>query len=211
MTITTESSNRGRKTYSMEEEKSFFETLRFFLHGLINLESLHLSLAKLPLKGRMRASLACRDGLGSGRIWPKLQKLSLGHFNFSEAHLRDLLLSHSETLTNLRLGCIDFPVWGRDNLGPEVCMPATLIAIWTDFLDALRTGLSLEHVELWGYLGCSWYGPHPGPDGGPDSDIGAWWEPSKDGLAEALFNHLVHGADVSLEYRMWVKDEEDGK
>jgi hypothetical protein len=51
-----------------------------------------------------QAPLTCyRGGIASSRIWPHLRKLSLAYFGISIKDLTELLVSHAETLEDLRM------------------------------------------------------------------------------------------------------------
>jgi hypothetical protein len=105
LTFTTINGNRWYNDHiHPPEERCFFQTLLKFLHRLTKLQSLCLSLERLVERnGIVHAPLTCPIDIALERIWPDLRKLSLAYFELSSENLAKLVLSHAETLENLRL------------------------------------------------------------------------------------------------------------
>jgi hypothetical protein len=147
LTITT--INDGQHNYFFHPQKVqwFFKTLWRFVHGLTKLQSLHLSLERLiDLQNMERPLLFRPEGIASERIWPGLRKLSLAYLDMKREDLAKLLVSHPETLKDLRLKNV------RLSQNPNSDTSSKSEGPWIGILNEIRDVLHSNSARLKGCL-----------------------------------------------------------
>jgi hypothetical protein len=185
LTITTINDDQYNDFPPPQKQRCFFQTLRRFLHRLINLQSLHLSLERLVTwQSVEHAPLYSDDGISSERIWPNLRKLSLAYFDMDRDNLTKLLFSHAETLKTL---CLEHVRLVQDPLSET---PPKAEGAWFGLFHEIQDVLHLQSARFKGCL----YDSRPGWD--PEESLS--WRMEEDGLGEALAEFLTNGGSYPL-------------
>lgn len=146
-------SNHGR--FSSTPPRYFHQ----YLDQWPNLESLTLDLHnRIPAGNNTTAALetiqnvfgveggsaVVTSALGSPLTWPRLRKLSLGHFNSTPKALISLINRHGSTLRDLRLHAI----WIYDKIGWNDAVPTQYS--WQEVFRSVGAATNLEKLKLSG-------------------------------------------------------------